>query len=128
MNAGVAREPCVYSELLDMVKIGRLLRCRGGLVSDFLTIYLFCALGVAISVLLPVLRQSLPKTGAGAPAGVSGWLPRFWAAAKPYLALTLFSLFVALLLVAFIQDQLTDWRAAVLAGYASDSTLQKLRG
>jgi len=95
-------------------------------MSSTVVVFLYCALGVAISVLLPVLRQSIPQPKGG-PAGVSGWFPRFFAVAKPYLALGVFSLCVALLVVAFAGDQLTDWRAAVLAGYASDSTVQKLR-
>jgi hypothetical protein len=33
-----------------------------------------------------------------------------------------------MLLVAFLREQLADWRAALLAGYAADSTLQKLKG
>jgi hypothetical protein len=98
--------------------------------SNFWTIYLYCAAGVAISILLPVLRQWLPhpRKEEGTGAGVSGWFPQFWRVARPYVVLGVFSLAVALLLVAFVQDQLTDWRAALLAGYASDSTLQKLKG
>jgi hypothetical protein len=101
----------------------------GGLVmTEYWDIYLWVALGVVISVVLPILRELIPKPSGGVTAGVSGFLPRLWAAAKPYLALMLFSLIVALLIVAMIQDQLGDWRAALLAGYTADSTLQKVRG
>jgi hypothetical protein len=40
----------------------------------------------------------------------------------------MFSLLTALLVVAFTQETLTDWKAALLAGYAWDSTIQKLKG
>ena len=96
-------------------------------MKELIAIYGFCALGVGISIVLPVLRQALPKPK-GTTAGVSALLPRFWTFAKPYLATGIFSLLVALLLVAFLREQLTDWRAALLAGYAADSTLQKLKG
>jgi len=96
-------------------------------MKEFLPVYGFCTLGVIISILLPVLRQALPQPRATT-AGISAILPRIWKVAKPYLALGLFSLLVAILLVAFLQDQLTDWKAALLAGYAADSTLQKLKG
>jgi len=47
---------------------------------------------------------------------------------KPYLALGLFSLLTALLVVAFLGDTLgSDWRPAFVAGYAWDSTLQKVK-
>lgn len=96
-------------------------------MNQVFTIYGFCALGVFISVLLPILRRALPKPD-GTPAGLSALLPRVWACAKPYVVTGIFSLVVAVLLVAFLQDQLTDWRAALLAGYAADSTLQKMKG
>jgi hypothetical protein len=45
----------------------------------------------------------------------------------PYALLGLASLLTALLIVAFVGDQLTNFKAALLAGYAWDSTLQNLR-
>lgn len=51
---------------------------------------------------------------------------RFWQVARPYVVTGLFSVLAALLIVAFMEDQLADWRAELLAGYAWDSTLQKL--
>ena len=47
--------------------------------------------------------------------------------AAPYLVLGVASLLTAVLVVAVAGDKLTDYRAAILAGYAWDSTLQKLR-
>jgi hypothetical protein len=91
-------------------------------MNELLTVYGFCALGVVVSVVLPILREMLPKASQGITRSA------LWVAARPYVILGLFSLVVALLLVAFLQGQLTDWRAALLAGYSADSTLQKLKG
>jgi hypothetical protein len=91
---------------------------------SFFQIYVTCALGIVISVLLPILRQSLPRpTTAVAPESFLGDL---WKVARPYLALGLVSLLGAFLIVAFLGDSLMDWRAALVAGYAWDSTLQKI--
>lgn len=86
-----------------------------------LEIYLYCVAGIIVSIVLPILKGLLPK-----PAGVATGATAFWDFAKPYLIVGLFSLITGLLIVAFTGDTLTDWRAAVLAGYAWDSTLQKI--
>ena len=88
---------------------------------SFIEIYFWCALGVAISVVLPIIRKNLPTAGKVSTQST-------WDVAKPIVMVGLFSLITALLLVAFLKDQLQDWRAALLAGYAWDSTLQKLKG
>ena len=49
-----------------------------------------------------------------------------WEAAKPYVALGIGSMLTALLIMAFAGDSLNTWKAALLAGYAWDSTLQKI--
>jgi hypothetical protein len=67
----------------------------------------------------------LPKPSQGEAAGVSGWFPRAWVIAKPYVALGLFSFLAAVVLMAIAQ--LTDWKSAMLAGYTADATFQKLR-
>ena len=51
---------------------------------------------------------------------------KVWLRIRPYLATVLFSLGAALLVVAFVGDTLTSWKAALLAGYTVDSTLQKI--
>jgi hypothetical protein len=51
----------------------------------------------------------------------------FWRAAVPYVILGAASLLTAVLVVAFVVDNMQDYRAALLGGYAWDSTLQKLR-
>lgn len=96
-------------------------------MNDFLTNYGLVALGVFISIILPVLKQYIIKPEDGEVAGAGGAMQQFMAIARPYLVTGIFSLVVALLLMAFLGDNIADWRAALLAGYAGDSTLQKLR-
>lgn len=99
-------------------------------MKDLLFIYGVISLGVLISVMLPVLKQYIirPKLeDDGELAGGGGTFSKFLTTAKPYLITGLFSLVVGLLLMAFLGDNLEDWRAALLAGYAGDSTLQRLR-
>lgn len=85
-------------------------------------VYGFCVLGIVMSVLLPLLRKMLP-----APGG-NGAIESVWTVVKPYLAIGVFSLLVGVLIVAFGGDAVKkwSWQTAVLAGYAWDSTLQKL--
>lgn len=97
-----------------------------GTMPEFLELYLWVVAGVAISILLPVLRKALPKPD-GKAAGLEGILPRLWRVARPYLALGLFSCAAGLVVLAALGNQINDWGAALLAGYAADSTLQKLR-
>ena len=95
-----------------------------------LSTYLWCAVGIIISVLLPILWEAVwrafPKPKSGGPES-SERINAFWQVVRPYLLLGAASLVTALLIVAFVGDQLHDFRAAILAGYAWDSTLQKLR-
>jgi hypothetical protein len=93
-----------------------------------LAIYLWCVLGILVSIALPILRGLLPKPPPppGAAALPAGFLAALWIHAKPYLVVGLFSLLTGVLIVAFTHGTLVDWRAALLAGYAWDSTLQKL--
>jgi hypothetical protein len=95
---------------------------------SFIETYLFCALGVLISILLPILRNSLPVNTETREAGRSAVLEHIWIVAKPYIMVGLFSLVAALLVVAALKNSLTDWGTALLAGYAWDSTVQKLKG
>lgn len=96
-------------------------------MNDFLANYGLVALGVFISIILPVLKQYIIRPSDGEVAGAGSAMQQFMVVAKPYLITGLFSLIVALLLMAFLGDNIADWRAALLAGYAGDSTLQKLR-
>ena len=89
-------------------------------MSNTFVVFLACVLGVFFSILLHVLRQALPQPKA-VPAGAPAFFPRFWEIARPYVILGLFSILVSVLLVAFLKDSLTDWRAGVLAGYAASA-------
>lgn len=87
---------------------------------QFWTIYLWCVAGIVISIVLPILRAMLPKPPTAA-AAVS-----LWQTVKPFVVVGLFSALAASLIVAFAGDNL-DWKSALLAGYAWDSTLQRIR-
>ena len=92
-----------------------------------LQIYYCCVLGIMISILLPILRGLLPQPAGMVKANAAGtFLSDLWIQAKPYLVVGLFSLLTGILIVAFTYGTLKDWRAALLAGYAWDSTLQKI--
>lgn len=101
-------------------------------MKEFLINYGLVSLGVLISIILPVIKQYKIKPDPtleikGQTAGVDSEISKFLTKAKPYLMTGAFSLIVGLLLLAFLGDDIQDWRAALLAGYAGDSTLQKLR-
>ena len=83
-------------------------------------IYLSVAGGVVISVVLPLIRALLPKPPTALAAGL------IWKTIRPYLATGLFSLIIALLIVAAMGNELDSWATALFAGYTWDSTLQKL--
>lgn len=88
-------------------------------------IFAITALGVLISVVLPLLRAKLPIPKTRNEIDFQDYV-------KTYLIVGLFSLLTAALILAFLYSggtQLTfqdDWPNALLAGYAWDSTLQKI--
>lgn len=92
-------------------------------VSALLQTYSWCVVGIVISIVLPILTQLLPKPAAANQESLTS----SWEQAKPFLVVGVFSLLTGLLIVAFTWGTLVDWRAALLAGYAWDSTLQKLK-
>ncbi|HEU4768283.1 MAG TPA: hypothetical protein VFS77_12950 [Pyrinomonadaceae bacterium] len=92
-------------------------------VSTILQTYSWCVVGIIISIALPIITQLLPRPAAAAKQS----LATIWEQAKPFVVVGLFSLLTGLLIVAFTWGTLNDWRAALLAGYAWDSTLQKLK-
>jgi hypothetical protein len=83
-------------------------------------IYMSVTGGIVISVLLPLIRALLPKPPAALARGAK-W-ERIW----PYVATGIFSLIVAVLIVAAMGNRLDSWATALIAGYTWDSTLQKL--
>jgi UDP-N-acetylglucosamine:LPS N-acetylglucosamine transferase len=85
--------------------------------------YLWCVLGIVISVLLPILTALLPKPlGKTLAAGV---MPEI----RPYLVTGLFGIVAAIVVIAAAGDGARTWShaQALIAGYSWDSTLQKLR-
>jgi hypothetical protein len=82
----------------------------------FWSAYLLVSLGIAISMVLPLLRALIPAPPPLVPA-----LP-----AKPYLVVGAVSLLTAVLILAFNDGQFSSPYTALLAGYAWDSTLQKV--
>jgi hypothetical protein len=132
--------------------------------------YLACALGVVLSVIMPILAsavrrafpppltaQQLKESGGssitsfglaglfvvllsaafwkslataafwqGLARGLESSIKTAWPLARPYIVLGLFSLAVALLLVATLRGTLTRWEEWLIAGYLWDSTLQKI--
>jgi hypothetical protein len=91
--------------------------------------YLWCLLGILISIVLPILwayvRARFPPPSAGQKG--LGDVVALWDVVRPYAALGAASALTAVLVVAFAGENLVDFKAAILAGYAWDSTLQKLR-
>jgi hypothetical protein len=83
-------------------------------------IYLWCVAGIIISIALPILKAMLPKPPTAAAAVA------LWETVKPFVVVGLFSALAAILIGAFAKDNL-DWKSALLAGYAWDSTLQRMR-
>lgn len=93
--------------------------------------YGFCILGIVISVLLPPLwafvkSSFAPPPPAGA-KGLGAIVMSFWTLLLPYLALGAASALTSILVIAIAGPKIETAAAAVLAGYAWDSTLQKLR-
>ncbi len=83
----------------------------------FLETWGMVALGIAASVVVPIIRQHYPKPSL-----------RFLKLSTigPYLYLLVGSVVTAPLIIAYSGDLITTWKTALLAGYAWDATLQKL--
>lgn len=95
-------------------------------------IYIPCACGVILSIIIPVFAKAVRKQfNIGGPAELGGFgllIRSIWQQTRPYIILGTFSLAVALLIVAFLGETLKTWQAALIAGYLWDSTLQKITG
>ena len=89
-------------------------------------IYLSVTLGVIISIVLPILRAMLPKPQATVLARKESASSRLWKITKPYIITGVFSLLVAVVIVALLGNNIDSWQKGFLAGYTADSTLQKL--
>jgi len=89
-------------------------------------IYLSVTLGVIISIVLPIIREMLPRPRVETLARRTSRAEKIWKIIKPYVITGVFSLLVAIVIVAFLGDTINNWQKAFLAGYTADSTLQKL--
>lgn len=87
-------------------------------------LYLSVSAGVLLSIALPILRALIPKP----PSAAAGVTSAVWAELRPFVVVAAFSLLTAILVVAFAGDAFHSWKwyQALLAGYAWDSTLQKV--
>jgi ABC-type Fe3+ transport system permease subunit len=97
---------------------------------SFVGALLFTALGVVASIMIPVLRAAAPRPPEGGALANKSFGQRFWAVLTPYLALGALSLLVAILIMAIAEQTdkpFRSWWEALLAGYVSDSTLEKFR-
>jgi uncharacterized membrane protein len=88
--------------------------------------FIWCVIGVVVSFVLPVLLLEVRKYWP-ANASIRAEFPSFWQLVRPYVLLGIASTVIALMVLAFLGDLVTDSRVAFLAGYASDSTLQKMK-
>jgi hypothetical protein len=93
--------------------------------------YGFCIVGIVISVLLPPLWAFVKsKFQPPPPGGAKGFgvaVATFWTLLLPYLALGAASALTSVIIIAVAGPKIESTAAALLAGYAWDSTLQKLR-
>ena len=85
-------------------------------------LYGVVVLGILISVIVPILRQYLPKPK---PLAADTADPAPW---KIYVGTGVFSLLTGVLIMAFAGGPVKDWwwQNALLAGFAWDSLLQKV--
>jgi hypothetical protein len=93
----------------------------------------WATLGIFTSFIIPVLKryavQVAAKLRKTPNADVDQW-QEIWKAISPYVATTLLSLFVAVVIVASLYSAKTPmpgWYVPFLAGYAWDSTIQKIK-
>jgi len=84
-------------------------------------LFLCVLLGVVVSIVIPAARKATTV-----PLVEGDWIGSFWGTVKPYVPWAILALTVSIAIV-FLMT-LTDIRAAFVAGYAWDSTLQKASG
>jgi len=90
--------------------------------------YPWCVVGILLSIVLPMLKRLMPKVEPGVSEARASYFSVVWPKIKPYVVIGIFSILTGIIVIAFAGDSLADERAAILAGYAWDSTLQKLAG
>jgi hypothetical protein len=98
---------------------------------SLIEVYPYVFVGIVVSFILPILRKKIPppadptRDNKGLARG-RAFLIRAWPTVKPYAIILAFSLVSSILIVAYVGDTLTDWRAALLAGFSWDSIMQKI--
>lgn len=98
---------------------------------SLIEMYPYVFVGIVISFILPILRKTIPQAkdltrDAKGLARARAFLIRSWPTVKPYAVILIFSLVSSILIVAYVGDTLTDWRAALLAAFSWDSIMQKI--
>lgn len=76
--------------------------------------------GIVLSIVIPILRAQLPDSK------MKVLNIPFKQYAKTYLIIAVFSMLTAFIILAFVEGQDLKWNGLLLAGYAWDSTIQKL--
>lgn len=92
----------------------------------FLGIYPYVVLGIAISVVLPILKKAIPTPSRESKYANEALTSRIWPIAKPYVIIGIVSLIIGILVVAISGNTLEDWTTALMAGFTWDSILQKV--
>ena len=100
-------------------------------IEAYIITYLLCAAGVLASILLPLLYALLPKMKLGEATYGTYSLAGLRPLVAPILITAVVSLIISLLTALIVLGasggSLSSPFAAILAGYASDSTLQRLK-
>lgn len=97
---------------------------------EYIFTYLLCALGVLIGLLLPVLYGALPEVKVGSATYNAETLGQLKSLVGPLLTTTILSLIISILTAAIVlvaSGGEVTYVGALLAGYASDATLQRLK-
>ena len=85
---------------------------------SFIHSYLLITLGIFISMVIPIIMKIIGSDERS--------LSVIWKIIKPYLLIAILSFLVGIIIYALVGNTISDWKAAILAGYAWDSTLQKV--
>jgi len=90
---------------------------------QYYEIYFLVVIGIIISIVYPILRQAIPRPKNAAPA----LLTRIWEALKPYIIVLIIALISAPLVIAFMGEKINNYESAILAGFAWESILEKIK-
>ena len=101
-----------------------------------LSLLMFTALGILVSIVLPILSKSVRQFVRSdvEQHGKKRGFKKFWRMIRPYVLVGLFSLVTATVVLAVYKSNLppeqpgfvSSWSQAFLYGYTYDATLQKL--